>query len=144
MSKDNYRDWYVASWLNQRTIRKPRQADNLKKYKMKHIPKNNVILKTQNMSQNMTKLEWNCNIPTIFQSHHQTEYCFIFKVIDHQMSDYLSVRSCYLHGYLHVIYMLFTVIYMFGRSVLRKYVPEISEITQGCRLYMRPRANIFQ
>ena len=29
---------------------------NLKKYKMKHIPKNSVILKTQDMSQNKTKL----------------------------------------------------------------------------------------
>ena len=28
-----------------------RAADNLKKYKMKHIPKNNVILKTQDISQ---------------------------------------------------------------------------------------------
>ena len=29
--------------------------DNLKQYKMKHIPKNNVILKTQDMCQNKTK-----------------------------------------------------------------------------------------
>ena len=30
---------------------KPRPADNFKKCKIKHIPKNNVILKTQDMSQ---------------------------------------------------------------------------------------------
>ena len=37
-----------------RNVLKP--ADNLKKYKMKHTPKNNVILKTQDISQNKTKL----------------------------------------------------------------------------------------
>ena len=31
----------------------------MKKFKKKHIPKNNVILKTQDMSQNKTKLEYN-------------------------------------------------------------------------------------
>ena len=44
-------------------IEKPRAASNLKEYKMKYIPMNNVILKTQDMSQNKTKFYCNiCNI----------------------------------------------------------------------------------
>ena len=59
-----------------------------KLYKMKHILKNNVILKTQDMSQNKTKLYWNCNISTLFQSHHQTE-------IKSKYYSLIIVSSCF-------------------------------------------------
>ena len=49
---------------------KSKPADSLKKYKMKHIPKN-VIMKTQDMIQNKTG---DYNETVIFQSHHQTEW----------------------------------------------------------------------
>ena len=59
--------WWLAgqSELNRKRKKllkdeKWQPADNLKKYKMERIPKNNVILKTQDTSQNKTKLEWDC------------------------------------------------------------------------------------
>ena len=63
---------------------KPEPADNLKKYKKKHIPKRN-ILKTQNTSQNQDE-SWISNISVSFQNHHQTNS------ISNSSSEY--VLSC--------------------------------------------------
>ena len=81
--------WFTVDFKNQN------QPTTWKKYKMKYIPKNYVILKTQDMNQNKTKLEWDCNISTLFQSLHVSS---LF-----QVSDFISSLHVCLQNVFHPV-----------------------------------------
>ena len=82
---------------------KPWPANNLKKYKINIFQKIETSWKTQDMSQNKMSI-WNCNILTLLQSQHQTEW-FTKQTKFSKMS--LFFRICF------ILYE-FNTLYLFG------------------------------